>query len=115
MIILGKILTGWCRRALLNRSLIALLRGYRSSHGDHLRAMSRPLAPSLEYRCGGAVIYGLSMTGRRCVCRVAIFSHADFVRLIKPPSTTLLGRSGSFEDGDSGSWRLTGAWNLPLM
>ena len=114
MIFLVEILTGWCRGGLLHRSLIAFLRGYRSSHGDHLRAMSRPLAASLEYRCSGAMIYGLRMTCWRYVGRVAIFPRADFMRLVYSATTTLLGRSGSFEGGDSGSWRLPGAWNLSL-
>ena len=103
MTVLVEILSGWGRGTLLHRCLIPLLCGYRASHGDHLRAMSRPLAASLGYRY--AMFYGLSVT------RVAL---ADFVRLALP--APLLVRSESIcGGGGTGSWGLPGAWNLPLM
>jgi len=76
--------------------------------------MSRPLAPSLGYRCSGAMFYGLILICWSYVGRVAVFPLADFVRLALP--ATLLLRSEPIEvGGDSGSCRLTGARNLPLM
>jgi hypothetical protein len=103
MTILVDILSGWGRGSLLHRGLIPLLRGYRASHGDHLRAMSRPLAPPLGHRC--AMFYGLSVT------RVAL---ADFVRLALP-ATLLVWSDPICGGGGTGSWGLPGAWNLPLM